>query len=359
LIRTICLPFILAVLLVVSVSSVSGQAASAESLRQFPDILPVRSEFLSAVVTAPATTALAFKTATRTTSSGTVRVSVERSGSSFYVMFQRQRDGEYPYGNTGNIIVKRDVTTGFMQQIKWFLSDDGLSFITLTPRNERTFVDFVVAGSVVRSGFAVNQLVYYFFMQPFTYLHTMTRASIDWTMVLGSPDESVKLTSEAFAAAAGQTGGGTPSSWTSYGSLLSAARDLSRVGNYLPFSLDPGARAVEPSAPLYPSIVSTEDERETVIRTTPAWKPDGTVPLLAAGALIHAGINDGKLFVAHVDRSDGRTPLKLVVIPYRDASGGYRFSVVDAESGKILEWGALVRSRPEAWVRLVSLPLPR
>lgn len=338
--------------------SIFGQAASAEALRQFPDFQQVRSEFLSAVVTAPAHTALAFRPATRTTSAGVVRVSVERSGSSFYVMFQRQRGGEYPYGNTGNVIVKRDVATGFMQQIKWFLSDDGLSFITLTPRNERTFVDYVVAGSVIRSGFAVNQLVYYFFMQPFTYLHTMTRAAIDWTLVLG-PADSARSTAEALVAAAEQTGSGTPSSWTPYGALLSAARDLSRVGNYLSYSMDPGAGAVEPLSPAYPSVVLTEDERETVIAATPASKPDGSLSILAAGALIHSGIKDGKVYIAHLDRSDGRVPLKLVIVPFRTANGTYNFSVVDAESGKPVDWGALIRSRPEAWLRLISLPLPR
>lgn len=355
--RTIRFTLLFAGLLMGFASSVSGQAASAEALLQFPDFQQVRSEFLSAVVTAPAHTALAFKSATRTTSAGTVRISVERSGSSFYVMFLRQRGGEYPYGNTGNIIVKREVSTGFMQQIKWFLSDDGLSFITLTPRNERTFVDYVVAGSVVRSGFAVNQLVYYFFMQPFSYLHTMTRTVIDWTLILGSPD-SARSKAEALTVAAGQTGSGTPGSWTPFGSLLSAGRDLSRVGSYLMFSADPGAGTVEHSSPLYPSVASTEDERETIIATVPAGRLDGSLPILAAGALIHAGINDGKAFIAHLDRSDGRVPLKLVIIPFRVANGTYSFGVVDAESGKPIDWGSLVRSRPEAWLRLVSLPLP-
>jgi hypothetical protein len=349
----------LAFLMFVAVASASSQAASADALRQFPDFPQVRSEFLSAVVTAHANTALAFKGATRTTSVGTVRITVEREGASFYVMFLRERDGEYPYGNTGNIIVKRDASTGFMQQIKWFLSDDGLSFITLTPRNERTLVDYVVAGSVVRSGLALNQLIYYFFMQPFTYLHTMTRASIDWTMVLGPADEGAMSTAEALKTAAEQTGSGTPSSWTPFGSLLSAARELYRVGNYLPFSANPEAGAVELSAPLFPSIVSLEDERATVQIPTPEWKPDGSMPILAAGVLIHAGIQDRKVFLAQVDRSDGRVPLKLVVIPYREASGGYRFGIVDAETGKTLDWGSLVRSRPEAWLRLVSLPLPK
>jgi hypothetical protein len=348
-----------AVLLAGSIFPVSAQAASAEALRQFPDFPQVRSEFLSAVVTAHANTALAFKGATRNTSVGTVRVSVEREGASFYVMFLRERNGEYPYGNTGNIIVKRDVSTGFMQQIKWFLSDDGLSFITLTPRNERTLVDYVVAGSVVRSGFAINQLIYYFFLQPFSYLHTMTRASIDWSLVLGSVDESAMPAWEALAKSAGQTGSGTPSSWTAYGALQAAARDVSRVGYYLPYSTNPEAGAVEPPAPLYPSIVSLEDERATVLAATPEWKNDGSLPILAAGALIHAGIQDGKAFIAHFDRSDGRVPLKLAVIPYREASGSYRFGVVDAESGKTLDWASLVRSRPEAWLRLVSLPLPK
>ena len=355
--RLIRFPLIFTVMLAGCTTLVFGQAAAAEALRQFPDFQQVRSEFLSAVVTAHANTALAFKGATRTTSAGTVRISVERSGASFYVMFLRQRDGEYPYGNTGNVIVKRDVSTGFMQQIKWFLSDDGLSFITLTPRNERTIVDYVVAGSVVRSGFAVNQLVYYFFMQPFSYLHTMTRSAIDWTMVLGSPD-SARSTAEELAIAAERTGTSTPSSWTPFGSLLSAARDLSRVGSYLPFSVDASAGAIEASSPVFPSIIAMEDERETVFTPTPAWKPDGSLSIRAAGALIHAGLKDGKVFIAHLDRSDGRVPLKLVIVPFRSAAGTYNFGVVDAESGKPVDWGALVRSRPDAWLRLTSLPLP-
>ncbi|OHD79117.1 MAG: hypothetical protein A3J97_06870 [Spirochaetes bacterium RIFOXYC1_FULL_54_7] len=186
----------------------------------------------------------------------------------------------------------------------------------------------------------------------------MTGSSIDWSLVLGAP-ESARQTAEALMATGVRTGSGTPGSWTPYGSLLTAARDLSRVGNYLPFSTDPGAGVVESSSPAYPSVVSFVDERETVISATPEWKPDGSLPLLAAGALIHAGIQDGKVFIAQLDRSDGRAPLKLVIIPYREASGSYHFGVVDAESGKSLDWGTLVKSRPEAWLRLVSLPLPR
>jgi hypothetical protein len=75
---------------------------------------------------------------------------------------------------------------------------------------------------------------------------------------------------------------------------------------------------MEQAAPAYPSIASLEDERETVLLAAPAPKPDGSLSILAAGALIHAGINDGRLYIAHLDRSDGRMPLKLVVIPYRD-----------------------------------------
>lgn len=355
--RLIRSSFLGLVMLLGFIRSVSGQAASAEGLRQFPDFQNVRSEFLSAVVTAPANTALAFRTVTRTTSAGIVRVSVERSGSAFYVLFQRQRGAEYPYGYTGNVIVKRDVATGFMQQIKWFLSDDGLSFITLTPRNERTLVDYVVAGSVVRSGFAVNQLVYYFFMQPFSYLHTMTRSAIDWTLVLGPPD-TARAAAEALMVAAEQTGTGTPSFWNPYGTLLGAARDLSRISSYLAYSADPSRGYSEPSSPVHTTVISIEDERETVSSALPAWRPDGTLPIQAAGALIHGGIRDGNAFIVHLDRSDGRVPLKLAVIPYRTAAGTYNFGAVDAESGRPVDWGALVRSRPEAWLRLVSLPLP-
>ncbi|TFG80477.1 MAG: hypothetical protein E4H20_11025, partial [Spirochaetales bacterium] len=147
-----------------------AEPADQAALNAFPDFLQVRSDFLSALVTTPISTALSFKTAYRTTTFGKVRISAEQSGQSLFILFLRERDGAYPYDTRGNIIVKRDVATGFLQQIKWVLSDDGLSWISLTPRNERTLVDYVVGASVVRSGLSVSAIVYNFLMQPFTYL---------------------------------------------------------------------------------------------------------------------------------------------------------------------------------------------
>ena len=335
-----------------------AQAANPAALRAFPDFLQVRSEFLSAVVTAPTAAALDFKTAYRDTPVGRVRVSVERSAVSFYVMFQRERADGYG-ASRGDVFVTRDAAKGFLQRVTWVLSDDGRSWIALTPKNEKTVVDYVVAGQVVKTGYVVSQLVYYFFMQPFAFLHDSTRAGLDWTLVLGSegPDAALGLAASLMtdqgvgaallAAAAAPTG-------PAAGSGL----DPASAAPYLAAAGRTGSLAAEITAPAFERVVLPGDVREPDKPVAATMTARGFSMTVATGILLRASA-EGAAFVASLDGGDGWPPARLAIVPYRDADGCLAVLAVDGATGRPVDWFELERTRPDTSVRLFRLPLPR
>jgi hypothetical protein len=69
-------------------------------------------------------------------------------------------------------------------------------------------------------------------------------------------------------------------------------------------------------------------------------------------------LGEGSVFLGYLDSGDGRYPYKLVLQPYRTERGGYGLFAFDAEARKALDWGELVRSRSDGYIRLFSLPAP-
>lgn len=331
----------------------AAQAADPAALQAFPDFLNVRSEFLSAVVTAPAATALNFRTAFRDTPAGRIRVSVERQGQSFYVLFLRERDGAYPYAGRGNIIIKRSAVTNFIQQIKWILSDDGLSWVSLTPRNEQTLVDYVVGGSLVRSALVVRNLLYSFFMQPFRFLHDVTRSGLDWRLSLGP---EAPASQAAFAEALGSPTG--PAAGPA-AALARAAINFTTIDAYLSAIGASSVLPEEEKTPIAAQQSQFADERESGPYRASAWSAERGLSLGASSAVMLSRMAERAVFIGFVDSVDGRYPYKLVLVPYSQLRGGYAIAAYDAEAKRFMNWGDFVRSRPEASIRLFRLPAPR
>lgn len=324
--------------------------ATATSLKTFPDYLAVRSEFLSAVITATPSSALNFKTAYRDSPAGRIRISVEREGPSFYVMFQRERNGSYPVGSRGNIVIKRDVAKGYITRVVWFLSDDGKSFLSLTPNNERTIVDYVVAGSVSRGGYSVSRLIYYFITNTFGYLYDATRSGLDWSPVIGAPGPSAAT---AFAAEliSGHLSGAAEE-------LVKTVGDFSTIGRYLEAAGKSGAipeeliaapslKAASFSNPLDPSLVAI-----------PAWSETRGLPIEAAALSMLAGIEAEAAYIALISGAGSQPSTKLAVVPYIDVSGGYAFAAIDAMTRQPVDFMALSEAMPGASTRLFRVPLP-
>lgn len=326
-----------------------AQAGSA-SVDAFPDFLSIRAEFLSAAVTAAPARALAFKPTLRDSPAGRVRVSVERDGDSFFVMFLRERDGAYPVGSRGNVVIKRSVETGYVTRVVWYLSDDGLSFLSLTPKNERTVIDYVVGGSLSRGEYTVSNLIYYFFTNSFRYLYNATRAGLDWSLVFGPPGPGPATRIGSAIVSASPSGASA--------ALLDAADDFTSIGAYLSAAGYAGTVPLEESAGPSAKAASFEDPRDPRLASASPWSEARGLPLESSAAVVLAGIESGSAFIALVSGVGAMPPLNLAVVPYRSGDGSYVIAAVDAKSRAPVDFGAVVASRPGASVRLFRVPLP-
>ncbi|MBU0928443.1 MAG: hypothetical protein KKA67_11890 [Spirochaetes bacterium] len=345
-----CLSALLALALgLIPLVGVEAQA-SASAIKDFPDFLAVRSEFLSALITAAPARALSFKTVFRNTPAGRIRVSVERDGEEFFVLFQRERDGGFSAFSRGDVVIKREVATGYVKRVVWFLSDDGASFISLTPKNERTIVDFVVAGAVSRGSYSVSRLIYQFFTNSFSYLVSSTRSGLDWPSVLGAPGP------EAASAMAASLVSGEPGIAQE---LLGVAEDLTSVGSYLSAAGLPDSALAEEQGPREGKAAAFADPRDPVLKAVPDWSEVRGMSMEVAAAPIIAGVDSSSVFIALVSGTGEQASRKLVVVPYRDEAGAYVIRAVDADSREAVDFLGLVRSMPGAAIRLFRLPLPR
>ncbi|GAB1455995.1 hypothetical protein MASR2M48_13020 [Spirochaetota bacterium] len=323
---------------------------SSVAIKNFPDFLSLRSEFLSALIIAPPSRALAFKPTMRDTPAGRVRISVDRDGATFFVLFQRERNGDVPVVSRGNVVIRRDVSTGYVTRVVWFLSDDGLSFISLTPKNERTIVDFVVAGALVKGDYMVSRLIYQFFTNTFSYLYDSTRSGLDWSLVVGQPGP-IQAASLASALIAGGT---SPAS----SALIAAANDFTATSRYMELSGGADRAPTEVKATLYKKTVSIDDPRDPVFVSVPAWSEASGIALkLAAGAMI-GGMDEGSAFIAYVNGDGIMPPLSLAIVPYRTDDGSCTIASIDARTRKPVDFMAIIEARPKATVRLFRLPLP-
>jgi len=341
--------FFCAALSIIPLVSAQAQANPA-ALKAFPDFLSVRSEFLSSVITAAPVRALAFKSAYRDTPAGRVRVSVEPADTSFFVMFQLERGGTYPVGSRGNIVIKRETATGFIQRVVWYLSDDGMSFISLTPKNERTVVDYVVAGALSRGSYNVSRLIYYFFTNTFMYLYDTTRTGLDWSLLLGDPGPATTI---AFAMELG-TGPRTGAA----AELIRSTGDFVNVGRYLEAAGHAVSVPEEETAPLCVNAASFIDPRDPALVSIPAWSEAGGLAIEATAAAMISGIASESAYIALVSSSGLRPSRRFVVVPYRNEAGSYVVAAFDVDVRQPIDFMLVVADMPGVTIRLFRVPLP-
>lgn len=338
-----------AALALVSPTGAAAQATPA-AVKAFPDYLSVRSEFLSSLITAAPAKALAFAPVYRDSPAGRLRVSVEKSGDVFFVLFQLERDGGYPAASRGNVIIKREAKTGYVTRVVWYLSDDGRSFISLTPKNERTLVDYVVAGSLVRGGYSVPRLVYQFFTGSFASLVDATRSSLDWSPVLGEPTDGGAA---LFAAELLARRPAAPVE-----EFIQTAADFSRVGSYLELAGHAVSVPVEISEQPYAQAAVLSRPFDPTFRPQPGWSEARGLSLASLPAILVSSASRGSAFIAMMEGLKGEAPLLLAVAPYRGADGSYAIAALDAKTRAPVDLLALADGAREQAVRLFSLPLP-
>ncbi len=334
-----------------------GQSAAAVSApKAFPDFLSVRSEFLSALVTAPTASAVQFKSVVRESSGGKVRVSVEQAGPVFYILFLREHDGAYPLASRGNIIIKRESSTGYLKAVKWFLSDDGKSFLVLTPKNERTLVDYVVNNAVVRSGIVVNTLVYYFIMQDFSYLYNALKSSIKWNFIFAPSDKSAADDIQPQLAALG-AGTQTTVPANHAALLLEAISDISTIPAYFKAIGKPAAEMSEIVTLPFTMLAKNSDVREgsNFIAVSASQTASGFSLSLVPPIVT---LSTESVFFVLVDSTDAKPARKLLSLVVAGTEGVRTPWFYDVDNHKEVDFSDLLAARPEARVRVFQLPLP-
>lgn len=332
----------------------AGAAAQdvSDGLKAFPDFMSIRSEFLSIAITADPSRALAFQPAYRESPYGRVRVSVAQDGPLFHVLFQLQRNGEYVPGSRGNIIIDRQTKTGYITRIAWCLSDDGQSWILLTPNNERTIVDYVVAGTVVRGNYRISSLIYVFLTNPFRYLYDMTRAGIDWSPILGSPTAG-----SATVALAKNLESGHPDAAGL--ALVRGAGDFARIGEYLALiGADTSVQPVEEVAAKGQQVLELDGGMPSRLLPVRPYRPDRGLPVEAAAGILAAGVATDSVYVGIMDAGAGSQPLKLAIVPCYGPTGACRIVAIDASTRLSVDLPALMARNAGGWIRLFRLPGP-
>jgi hypothetical protein len=263
-----------------------------------------------------------------------------------------QRNGKYPLGSRGNIVIDRQIKTGYITRIAWCLSDDGQSWIMLTPNNERTIVDYVVAGSFVRGNYRISSLIYVFLANPFMYLYDMTKAGIDWTPIMGSSSASGGAADLATNLASAH-----PDS--SGLALMRSATDSSRVADYLGLvGADASVQLTEEVAPMGSQILALDGGMPVRLIPARPYRPDRGLPVESAAAVMVDGAASGNVYIGILDGGAGSQPLKLAMVPFEDESGAYRIVTVDAVKRQTVDLSTLMSQRAGSWIRLFGLPGP-
>lgn len=334
--------------------SKTATLVSPGAIAAFPDFLAVRSEFLATAITVIPQKAIAFTPQTRNSPAGRVQVSVERDGDYFYVLFLRERDGGFPLTTRGNMIFKRDVAKGFVSRLIWYLSDDGLSYISLTPKNERTLIDFVVGGAVVRSSYMVSALIYEIFTKPFSFLYNLSAGALDWAMVLGNYDSSANKNAASFAESLGQ------SKLTNVATaFFNAGADFSEVWRYLALSSNSQEQPVEVIDAKYQRLARIRDARDPDVIQTKPWSEQQGLAVESLVPLIIEGIDKQTAFIAIIDANANNPSRKLAIVPYRAEDGSYIITAYDALTGKKVDIASIVKLMAGSYARLFALPLPK
>lgn len=348
---------VLAFILIPFVATVAQDTAA--GIKGFPDFLSVRSEFLSSVVTADPSRALAFQPAYRDGPYGRVRVSVVQDSAAFHVLFQLQRDGDYPLATRGNLIVDRQFKTGYITRIAWCLGDDGKSWILLTPNNERTIVDYIVAGTVLRGNYRISSLIYVFLTNPFKYLYDMTQAGIDWSPIIGGTVGSASTPGSASLAAdlAGHLAAGRLDAAAL--ALLHSAVDFSKVGEYLGvIGAEASMQPVEETSPKGTQILSFQGGMPAKSVPARSYRPDRGLPVECVAAVLASGAATGSVYIGILEGQAGSPPQKLVSVPHFDGGGGYRIVTIDAATRQSVNLSAALEQHADGYMRLFRLPAP-
>ena len=167
-------------------------------VQDFPDNVDLRKQYRNSVITATKELAWAFsERVLPSAGAGQVKIKVQKRAADFLVQFVNARDGRFDEYSKGSFVIQRDLSSGFIVQVKIFIEDDPSCYVRLYPQAEASRLDVVMYGTVLKKGLYVPGMIYELLTAPFSSLVEATRRSFNWQQVCGSGLDDA---SSAFAA---------------------------------------------------------------------------------------------------------------------------------------------------------------
>jgi hypothetical protein len=157
-----------------------------ESVAENADI---RQRLWDSLISAPQSKAIQRHGTIEKNAWGSWSVTIQKSASSFYIIFSPERDGMFRVYSQGSWIIKRSNIDGSYQQVKIFLKSDPGTFVRIYPAGSRSRMDVVAYGGVFNRE-AILPLTFETVLRtPFSKIRELTSDVIDWELF--SPDPAL------------------------------------------------------------------------------------------------------------------------------------------------------------------------
>ncbi|MDX9801219.1 MAG: hypothetical protein RBT69_07780 [Spirochaetia bacterium] len=116
-----------------------------------------------------------------------VKFQVLKRDNYWYFLFLNEKTGRYgtdfPLVSAGTYIIKRNIQSGMLEQIKVFLNNDPGTYVRITEQGKESLLEFVLFDSKIYKDVLLPAALGQFISQPFESVIIMSDYIVDWNML--------------------------------------------------------------------------------------------------------------------------------------------------------------------------------
>jgi len=162
-------------------------------IESIPESADLRTAAYKNFLAAPRDIALAARPLVLKNAYGTFKRSSIKGKDAFYLIFAAAKEKDFPLYSQGTWIVKRSLSDGRYLQAKIFLRSDAGSFIRVYPEGERSYMDIVLFGAVLRRELPLPLSFDQVLHASFADLRAFSAHSMDWKLFSPRPGRYSEL----------------------------------------------------------------------------------------------------------------------------------------------------------------------
>ncbi len=113
----------------------------------------------------------------------TVSMQIVNQNGSFYLVFANEEKGEYPLYSRGSYIIKRELGTGELTQIKIFILSESGSFLRIHPAGRRSTMDLYLMNKLLYKGVVLPISLEQIAVESFSRIVELSRLQVEWDLL--------------------------------------------------------------------------------------------------------------------------------------------------------------------------------